>query len=236
MSTASKYVALVQELRCLLFAVPDGLLPGGLAPAAPLPHVGIADVEVGDRCVALFQAQELAHMFVVGDGAGAPHRREAQGVGCELHVLDGCGARRVVLEGLDLVAAGLADHGYDDRGPEGLLALAADPARGHLLALALGFGLEAGYLGAGAGELAAPLATKDVEAPRLGEPVVRSVHGALEDALDQLSRHRVLLHASDALAGLYGANNVHGSSILSRGEPAERGRFTYHFHNTSRAT
>src|ERR687886_1478249 len=102
-------------------------------------------------------------------------------MGGELHVLDGGCARRVVLEGLDLVAAGLADHGYDDRRPEGLLALAADPSRGHLLTLALGFGLEPGYLGPRAGELAAPLAGKDVEAPRLGEPVVRRVHGALED-------------------------------------------------------
>src|SRR3712207_6757691 len=70
-------------------------------------------------------------------------------------------------------------------------------------------GLEAGDLRPHAGQLAAALAGEDVEAPRLGEPVVRRVHGTLQDALDELLGHRVPLHSSYALARLYGANHVH---------------------------
>ena len=88
--------------------------------------------------------------------------------------------------------------------PEGLLALAADPAGRHLLVFSLGLGRKAGRLGPGPRELAAALAGKDVEAPRLGDPVVRGVHGALQDALDELPRHRVLLYRPDALTRLYG--------------------------------
>src|ERR671917_2648301 len=124
--------------------VPDGQFFRRPAPAGPLGQGGVADVEVGDYRVALSQAEEPAHVFVVGDGAGAPHGCEAQRVGGELHVLDGAGAGCVVLEGLDLVAAGLADHGYDDRSPKGLFALAADPAGRQLVALPFCLGLEAG--------------------------------------------------------------------------------------------
>src|ERR671915_2381995 len=194
--------------------VPDGQFFRRPAPAGPLGHVGVADVEVGDYRVALSQAEEPAHVFVVGDGAGAPHGCEAQRMGGEPHVLDGAGAGRVVLEGLDLVAAGLADHSYDDRGAKGLFALAAYPAGRQLLALPFGLGLEAGDLRPRAGQLASALAREDVEAPRLGEPVVRRVHGALEDALDQLFRHRVRLHAPDALPRLYGTDDVHDRSYF----------------------
>src|SRR3712207_2249812 len=140
--------------RSLSAFVPDGLLFRGRASAGPLAHVGVTDVEVGDYPVTLFQAEELAHMFVVGDGAGSPHGAEAEGVGGELHVLDGGGAGGIVLEGLHLVAAGLADHGYDDRRSEGLFALAADPAGRQFLVLPLDLGLEAGDLGPRAGQLA----------------------------------------------------------------------------------
>src|SRR5918997_6380520 len=150
--------------------VPDGQFFRRPAPAGPLGHVGVADVEVGDYRVALSQAEEPAHVFVVGDGAGAPHGCEAQRVGRELHVLDGAGAGCVVLEGLDLVAAGLADHSYHDRRAEGLLALAADPAGRQLLALPFGLGLEAGDRPAPPGPAAPTPAPERGEPPRPGWP------------------------------------------------------------------
>ena len=97
---------MTKRLHPLLFAsrrlAPSAFVPGcplarGLAPAGPLTHVGVADVEVGDHRVALFQAEELAHAVVVDDGARTPHRSEAEGMGRELHVLHGGGARGVVL-------------------------------------------------------------------------------------------------------------------------------------------
>src|SRR5215212_1283931 len=111
--------------------MPDGLLVRRLAFASPLAQVGVAEVEVSRYPVALFQAEEPPHFFVIDDGAGAPHGRETQGVGGELHVLYGGGAGGVVLEGLDLVPPGFRDHGYDHGGAESFLALAADPADGH---------------------------------------------------------------------------------------------------------
>ncbi len=66
-----------------LALVPYRLLSGGLAPARSLAHVGVADVEVSDYLVARFQAQQLAHEFVVGDESGAPHNPEAEGMGGE---------------------------------------------------------------------------------------------------------------------------------------------------------
>src|SRR5215208_3667884 len=64
-----------------------------------------------------------------------------QGVSGELHILYGGGAGGVVLEGLDLVAPGFRDHGYDHGSAKGFLAFAADPAGGHLFAFPLGLGL-----------------------------------------------------------------------------------------------
>src|SRR5918993_2219419 len=141
--------------------MPDGLLGCGTASAGPLAHVGVAEVEVGDDAVAVFKAEVPTHVFVVGDGARAPDAREAQGVGRELHVLDGRGAGSVVLQGLDLVAARGGDYGDYHGSPKGLLALAADPARGHLLVLTLGLGHETGGLGPGKRQLAASLTGKD---------------------------------------------------------------------------
>src|SRR5215212_186296 len=77
---------------------------GGTASAGSLAHIWITDVEVGNDPVALVEAEEVAHVLVIGDRAGAPHAREPEGVGGELHVLDGGCAGRVVLQGLDLVA------------------------------------------------------------------------------------------------------------------------------------
>ena len=130
-------------------------------------------------------------------------------MGGELHVLDRAGAGGVILEGLDVIATSLADHGYDDWSSKGFLALAADPARRQHFILALGLGLQSGDLGPHSGKLAAALAREDVEAPGLGEPVVWRVHGALEDALDQLFGYRVLPHAPHALSCLYGPDHVH---------------------------
>src|SRR3712207_424620 len=83
--------------RWYLAFVPGGLLFRRLAPARPLAHVGVTDVEVCNHPVTPFQAEELAHAIVVGDGAGAPHRSEAEGVGGKLHVLHSGGAGGVVL-------------------------------------------------------------------------------------------------------------------------------------------
>src|SRR5687767_50797 len=94
--------------------MPDGPLCSRAAPAGPLAHVRVSEVEVGDDAVALFEAEKAAHAIVVGDGAGAPDAGEAEGVGCQLHVLDGRGAGRVVLQRLDLVASGDGDHGDND--------------------------------------------------------------------------------------------------------------------------
>src|SRR4051812_22591734 len=110
--------------------MPDG--PGGcrLSPSGSLAHIGVTQVEVGDDPVAVFEAEEVTHVPVVGDGTGSPDGSEAQSMGCQLHVLDGGGAGSVVLERLYLVAATLGDHRYHHRSSEGLLALAAYPS-GH---------------------------------------------------------------------------------------------------------
>src|SRR5919107_3622551 len=199
-------------VEALSASVPDGLLACGFAPAGSLAHVGVADVEVGYRHVPVFQAKELAHEVVVDDVAGAPHRREAEGVGRELHVLDGGGAGRVVLQGLDLIAPRGGDHSDDHGRPESFLALAADPATRHLLVLALSLGLQAGRLGPRPRQLAASLARKHVEAPRLGDLVVGGMHGALQDALYKVLRHGVLAYAPYALARLYGLDHIQESS------------------------
>src|SRR3712207_3049839 len=128
-----------------------------------------SEVEVGDYRVSLLEAEKGAHVVVVGDGARAPDGAEAQGVGGEEHVLDGGRAGGVVLFCLDLVAPSARDHGYHHRGPERLLALAADPAGRHLGVLALLLCLQPRRLGPGAGELAPALADKDVEEPGLGD-------------------------------------------------------------------
>src|SRR5215210_5029604 len=127
--------------------VPDGPLACRPAPARPLTHVGVADVEVGDDPVALAEAEEGAHVLVISDRAGAPDACEAEGVGRELHVLHSRGAGRVVLQGLDLVAARSGDHSDYHGSPESLLALPADPARRQLLVLSLRLGLQTGRLG-----------------------------------------------------------------------------------------
>ena len=184
----------------------------GAAPAGSLAHVGIADVKVGDDPVSLSETEEGSHVLVIGDRSGAPDAGEAEGVGRELHVLDGRSAGRVVLQGLDLITAGGGDHRDDHRRPEGLLSLAADPTRRHLLVLPFSLGLQAGRLGPRPGQLAAPLARKHVEAPRLGDPVVGGVHGALQDVLDEVFRHRVLPNATDALTRLYSTDHIQRSS------------------------
>src|SRR5215212_6759578 len=216
--------------------MPDRPLDRWPAPAGPFSHVRVADVEVGHDPVVLLQVEEAAHVLMVGDGASAPDAREAEGVGGELHVLDGGGASRVVLQGLDLVAPRGGDHSDDHGRPESLLALAADPASRHLLVFALSLGLQAGRLGPRLRQLAAPLARKHVEAPRLGDLVVGGVHGALQDALDEISLHRILPHAADALARLYGMDHIQRSSskvvrtelILSGFGAASSEVFTYH--------
>src|SRR5215213_8805228 len=167
---------------------------------------------MGNYPVALFQAEELAHVVVVDDGAGTPHGAEAERVGGELHVLNGGGAGGVVLQSFDLVAASLTDHSNYYRRAEDLFALAADPSSGNLLVLPLGRCLQASDLRPRAGQLTAAPTSKDVEAPRLREPVVRGVHGALEDTLDKLPRHRIPFHAPHALARLYGLDHVHHPS------------------------
>src|SRR5215207_11549528 len=121
--------------------VPDGPLARGTAPAGPPSHVGVADVEVGDDPIVFLQAEEPAHVLVIGDRSGAPDAGEAEGVGRELHVLDGRGAGRVVLQGLDLITAGGGDHSDDHGRSEGFLALAADPTSRHLLVLPFRRGL-----------------------------------------------------------------------------------------------
>src|SRR5919107_2646558 len=95
------------------------------APAGSLAHVGIANVEVGDDPVSFCETEEGAHVLMIGDRSGAPDTREAEGMGRELHVLDGRSAGRVVLQRLHLITAGGGDHSDDHRRPEGLLSLAA---------------------------------------------------------------------------------------------------------------
>src|SRR4028119_330563 len=187
-----------------LAAVPDGLLGDRLPPARPLAHVGVPEVDVRHDAVPITQAEEGAHVAVVGDRPSAPDGPEAQRVGGKEHVLDGGRAGSVVLLRLDLVAPGARDHGNNRRRAEGLLALAADPAGRHLLALALLLGLQPGRLRAGAGQLPPALAGKDVEEPGLRDLVVRRVHRALEDGLYLLVGHRVLLYAVHALARPHG--------------------------------
>src|SRR5215218_8991814 len=195
--------------------MPDCPFARGTAPAGSLVHVGVADVEVGDDSVVSLQTEEVAHVLVVGDRAGAPDTREAEGVGRELHVLDGGGAGRVVLQGLDLIAPRGGDNSDDHGRPESFLALAADPASRHLLVLALSLGLQAGRLGPRPRQLAASLARKHMEAPRLGDLVVGGMYSALQDALYEVFGHRVLPHASDALASLYGIDHIQeGSSKI----------------------
>src|SRR4051812_42325942 len=163
--------------------MPDGPSRGGLTPAGPLGYFGVAQVEVGDDLIIRIQTEEITHVRVIGDRTGAPDRCKAQGVGGELHVLDGSGTGGVVLERLHLVAATLGDHSYHHRGAEGLFSLPAHTPGYELLLFALSLGQDAGELGAGAGELATAPANKNVEAPRFGDPVVRRMDGALQDLL-----------------------------------------------------
>src|ERR687889_1204753 len=148
---------------------------------------------------------------MIGDRSGAPDTREAEGVGRELHVLDGRSAGRVVLQGLDLISTGGGDHRDDHGRPECLLSLAADPTHSHLFVLPFGLGLQAGRLGPRPGQLAASLSRKHVKSPRLGDLVVWGVHGALEDAPDDVFGHGVLPDAADALARLYGVDHIQRS-------------------------
>src|SRR4051812_49015676 len=120
--------------------MPDGPGRGRLSPSGSLAHVGVTQVEVGDDPVAAFEAEEVTHVLVVGDGTGSPDGGEAQSVGRQLHVLDGGGAGSIVLERLHLVAAALGDHRYHYRSSEGLLALATYTSGHELLFFALGLG------------------------------------------------------------------------------------------------
>src|SRR3954452_5949999 len=122
---------------CFLALVPDGPRGGGLAPARTLPHIGVAEVEVGDDLVVGFEAEEVAHVWMVRDGSGAPDGGEAQRVSGKLHVLHGSCAGSVVLQRLHLIAAAPGDHRYNYRGAEGFLALAAYPPGGELLFFSL---------------------------------------------------------------------------------------------------
>jgi malate dehydrogenase len=218
--------------------MPYGHLRRRAASAGAFAHVGVAEVEVGYYAVAFLEAEEAAHVLVVGDGAGAPDAREAQRVGRQLHVLDGGGAGGVVLQCLDLIAAGDGDHGDDDGRSEGLFALAADSAGHHLLVLSLGLGRESRGFGPGTRKLAPPSAGKDVEAPRLGDLVVRGVHGTLQNTLDEDPFHGVLLYAVYALARLYGTDHIQRlsqpisptGSILSGSGTAGAVLFAYHAH------
>src|SRR5829696_91290 len=193
---------------CLAALVPHGSLCGGAASAGPLAHVGVSEVEIGDDAVAIFEAKEAAHVLVVGDGACAPDAGEAEGVGRQLHVLDGRRAGSVVLPRFDLVASGDGDDGDYDRRPEGLLSLATDPAGHHIFMLPLGLGRKSRRVRPGPRQLAAPFAGKDVEAPGLGDLVVGGVHCALQNTLNEVPRHGVLLYAVHALARLYGTDHI----------------------------
>jgi malate dehydrogenase len=75
-----------------------------------------------------------------------------------------------------------------------------------------------------------------MEAPRLGDPVVRGVHGTLQNALDEVSLYGILLHAAHALTGLYStayiqknsSKTLHTRVILSGFGAASSEVFTYH--------
>src|SRR5919112_167178 len=194
--------------RCLAALVPHSAFRGGTASAGSLAHVGVSEVKIGDDAVARFEAEEVAHVLVVGDGARTPDTGQAEGVGRQLHVLDGRGAGSVVLARFDLVAAGNGDHGYHDGRPEGLLAFAADPAGHHIFVLPLGLGQESRCLRPGPRQFTASFARKDVETPGFGNLVVGSVHSALQNSLDEVPRHGVLLYAVHALARLYGTDHI----------------------------
>jgi hypothetical protein len=57
--------------------VPYGYLRRRAASAGAFTHVGVAEVEVGYYAVASLEAEEAAHVLVVGYGARAPDAREA---------------------------------------------------------------------------------------------------------------------------------------------------------------